>query len=102
PKANLQVQVPRHGSATIAGVPICDAELEQLRTNSTIELVLTDDTGAPVAVGRKHTAISPKVAQAVATRDGHCRWPGCDARIGLELHHLVPRSYGGSDEISNL
>jgi 5-methylcytosine-specific restriction endonuclease McrA len=38
----------------------------------------------------------------VLLRDGHCRWPGCDARHGLEIHHLVPRSWGGTDQISNL
>jgi hypothetical protein len=102
PQANLQVHVPQVGPASIAGIPICDAKLEQLRVNATIELVLTDDHGAPVVVGRKHTAISPKIMRAVLVRDGHCRWPGCDARHGLEIHHLVPRSHGGTDQISNL
>jgi hypothetical protein len=103
PKPNLQVQVPADGGpASIAGIPICDAKLEQLRANATIELVLTDHTGAPVAIGRRFTAISRKTTRAVLLRDGHCRWPGCDARHGLEIHHLVPRSWGGTDEISNL
>lgn len=30
------------------------------------------------------------------------RIPGCARRRGLEVHHLVPRSSGGSDDISNL
>jgi hypothetical protein len=102
PRPNLQVQVPQVGPASIGGIPICDAKLEQLRANATIELVLVDDTGAAIAVGRKHTALSSKLARAVLLRDGHCRWPGCDARHGLEIHHLVPRSWGGTDHISNL
>jgi len=102
PQPNLQVVVPPVGPATIAGVPIPDAKLEQLRANSTIELILVDDTGAPVAIGRKHTALSAKIIRSVLARDGHCRWPGCDARIGLEIHHLVPRSWGGTDDISSL
>ena len=35
-------------------------------------------------------------------RDGHCRWPGCDRRTGLQVHHLWPRSWGGTDDIANL
>jgi hypothetical protein len=102
PRPNLQVQVPPVGPADIAGIPIPDEKLEQLRANSTIELVLLDEHGAPIAVGRKFSALSPKVAAAVLSRDGHCRWPGCDARRGLEIHHLVPRSLGGNDQVSNL
>ena len=104
PRLNLQVQVPPggQGPATIAGIAIPDAKLEQLRTNSTIELVLIDSTGAPNAIGRRFSAISSKIARSVALRDGHCRWPGCDARHALEIHHLVPRSLGGTDDVSNL
>jgi hypothetical protein len=102
PKANLQVQVPQVGPATIAGVPIPDEKLEQLRANATIELMVVDNTGAVVAIGRKYTDLSPKTTQAVLSRDGHCRIPGCDARFGLEVHHLVPRSWGGTDTISSL
>ena len=99
---NLQVLVPAAGPATIAGIPIPDEKLEQLRVNSTAELVLVDDHGAPLAVGRKFSALSRKLTRSVATRDGHCRWPGCDARLGLEIHHLVPRSWAGTDDVSNL
>ena len=102
PQPNLQVQVPMDGPATIAGVPIPDAKLEQLRANATTELVLVDGNGAPVAIGRRFSSISPKIARSVAVRDGHCRWPGCDARVGLDVHHLVPRTMGGTDDISNL
>ena len=35
-------------------------------------------------------------------RDGHCRCGNCDLRYGLHAHHLRPRSWGGSDEPSNL
>ena len=47
-------------------------------------------------------ALSTKVTRAVLLRDGHCRWPGCTRRTGLQVNHLWPRSWGGSDEIANL
>jgi hypothetical protein len=83
-------------------VPIPDSLLEQLRANASIEPVLVDDDGVPLAVGVRSPALSPKLRRAVLLRDGHCRVPGCGRRRGLEVHHLVPRSQGGTDEISNL
>jgi HNH endonuclease len=98
----LQVGVPPRGPAEIAGVPIADSLLEQLRANASIEPILLDDAGVPVAVGKRVPALSPKLRRAVLLRDGQCRVPGCGRRRGLEVHHLVPRSRGGTDDISNL
>jgi hypothetical protein len=98
----VQVHAPLRGPATIAGVPIADSLLEQLRSNSTIEPVLVDDHGAPVALGKRFNVVSPKIARAVLLRDGQCRYGTCERRAGLQVHHLRPGSWGGSDEIANL
>lgn len=43
------------------------------------------------------------VRQAVRQRDGErCRWCGRNGSSGLQVHHVVYRSQGGSDELSNL
>jgi hypothetical protein len=102
PLGVIQTAVPLHGPAEIAGVPIPDSLLEQLRANASIEPVLVDDDGVPLAVGRRTPALSPKLRRAVLLRDGKCRFPGCGRRRGLEAHHLLPRTWGGADEISNL
>jgi hypothetical protein len=102
PRPNVQVLVPTSGPAEVAGIPIADTLLEQLRVNATIEPVLVDDAGAPLAVGRRSTALSPKITRAVLLRDGVCRVPGCALRHGLEVHHLTPRSWGGTDDVANL
>jgi hypothetical protein len=102
PLAGLQVSVPLEGPAEIAGIPIADSLLEQLRANASITPVLVDDDGAVVAIGRSTPALSPKVRRAVLLRDARCRVPGCGRRRGLEVHHLVPRSWGGDDAIANL
>jgi hypothetical protein len=44
--------------------------------------------------------VSPKLTRAVVLRDHHCRI--CGRTYGLQIHHLRPRSWGGTDEISNL
>jgi hypothetical protein len=98
----VQMHLPAHGPAEIAGIPIADSLLEQLRANSTIEPVLVDDHGAPVALGKRFSVVSPKLARAVLLRDGHCRYGTCERRGGLQVHHLRPGSWGGRDEIANL
>src|SRR5204863_8106113 len=47
--------------------------------------------------------LSPKRAgDAVYIRDGwRCTAPGCTSRRNLEEHHVVYRSRGGSDDLSN-
>jgi hypothetical protein len=102
PPVHLVVEVPLRGPATVAGVPLPDAMVEQLRAHAVVEPVLVDDAGAPVAVGRCESALSEKTKRVVRRRDGRCRWPGCDRRTGLEVHHLWPRSWGGDDRIANL
>jgi hypothetical protein len=98
----VQVHLPRHGPAEIAGIPIADSLLEQLRANATIEPVLVDEDGVLVGVGRCFTVVSPKITRAVLLRDGQCRYGSCNRRHGLQVHHLRPGSWGGADEIANL
>jgi hypothetical protein len=102
PLGILQTAVPMRGPAEIAGIPIPDSLLEQLRANASIEPVLVDDDGVPLAVGPRAPALSPKIRRAVLLRDGKCRMPGCGRRQGLQVHHLLPRTSGGTDDISNL
>jgi hypothetical protein len=100
-RAHIVVHVPTHGPATVAGVPLPDATVERLRADARIEPVLSHD-GQPIVVGRTESALSEKTKRVVKQRDGHCRWPGCDRRLGLQVHHLWPASWGGRDDLWNL
>lgn len=100
--SHLVVHVPLHGPATVAGIPLPDEMVEALRADARLEPVLVDAGGTPVAVGRVEPALSEKTRRVVRQRDGKCRWPGCERRIGLQIHHLWPRSWGGSDHFANL
>jgi len=102
PAPHLIVQVPLHGPATVAGVPLPDAMVERLRAQAKVEPVLVDDDGEPIIVGRVESVLSEKTKRVVRQRDGKCRWPGCDQRVGLEVHHLWPSSWDGPDELWNL
>ncbi|MEI8000955.1 MAG: HNH endonuclease signature motif containing protein [Actinomycetes bacterium] len=97
------VNIPVGGPAEIAGgVLLANETVEQLRANATIEVAVVDDDGVVIGISRATHALSPKVQRAVRARDGQCRWPGCTARSNLEVHHLVPRSWGGTDDFANL
>jgi hypothetical protein len=102
PDPYFVVHVPPDGPAEVAGIPLPDEMVEALRASAKVEPVLVDQTGAPLTRGRTRTALPPKVVRGVRLRDGKCRWPGCDRRTGLQVHHLWPVSWGGSDEQSNL
>ncbi len=90
------------GPAEVAGIPLPDAMVEQLRASARVEPVLVDDHDLPVTVGKQSAVLSPKVARAVRLRDGHCRIPGCEVRYGLHTHHLRPKSWDGTDDPANL
>ena len=98
----LVTEVGMHGPATIAGIPLPDAMVEQLRAMASIEPLLVDDDGFPMSIGRRKSSLSPKILRAVMLRDRHCRFECCDRTHGLEVHHLWPRSWGGTDDYTNL
>ncbi len=102
-KPLLQIPIPLEGPATICGIPLPDTRIEQLRANATLEPVLVGDDGTIVAIGRRFPGLSPKLARAIRLRDQECRCGrNCGIRHGLEIHHLRPRSWGGTDQASNL
>jgi hypothetical protein len=100
--AHLVVEVPLSGPATVAGIPLPDAMVEQLRASARIEPHLVDDDGNRIVIGRTEAIVSAKTKRAVLLRDGKCRIHGCDVRGPLDVHHLIPRSWGGTETMDNL
>ena len=102
-KPKVVVNVPVNGPAEVAdGILLGVEQVEQLRANATVEVAVVDDDGSVIGISRAVNPLTPKVRLAILARYGKCRWPGCETRWGLEVHHLVPRSHGGSDEFTNL
>jgi hypothetical protein len=102
-KPLLVTEVRESGPAEIAGVPLPDEMVAQLRASASIEPVLVDGVGVRATIGTRASTLSAKTIRAVLLRDGHCRCgPGCELRYGLQVHHLRPRCWGGTDELSNL
>jgi hypothetical protein len=79
-------------------VPVDAATVERARCDAQYIGSTTDDI--PV---RASQDIPPSVVRHVYHRDGgRCTTPGCRSTRGLEIHHLRPRSQGGTHDHTNL
>ena len=60
-----------------------------------------DAEGNVLDVGRKTRTISPALRRALASRDRHCQFPGCEA-TRCEAHHITHWANGGATKLENL
>jgi hypothetical protein len=58
--------------------------------------------GAPCNVGRTERIVPDRVRRLIEHRDGGCAIPGCERRVGLEVHHIVHWEDGGPTDTGNL
>ena len=101
-RVDFHVDIRLDGEATMCGVPLPDEWVEAARANARLHLRVVDDNGNVIAEDRARTFVSQKRRRAIVRRDGRCRWPGCNRRLRLQVHHLHPSSWGGTDDTSNL
>ena len=56
----------------------------------------------PLDLGIPTETIPTHIRRAVARRDGHCRFPGCERPpAACHVHHLIARAEGGSTSLGN-
>ncbi|MDA3031040.1 MAG: DUF222 domain-containing protein [Actinomycetota bacterium] len=88
--------------ADAAGWNVPDAIRRYLTCNGTLTPVFLDN-GLPVSVGRAQYVVPARTRTVIEHRDhGVCRVPGCDATLGLEVHHLIHWEHGGRTDTDNL
>lgn len=76
--------------------------LDEIACTGAVEVVVDAASGVPLAVGPTTRVVPPKVRRFVLARDGGCTIDGCTSRYRLEVHHVVPRSVGGTHDAENL
>jgi hypothetical protein len=83
------------------GVPLETADRHICDTG--ILPILFDDTGAdPLKAGVAKRLFTARQREALAARDGGCRFPGCDRPVSwTEAHHAIPWKSGGPTDIDN-
>lgn len=100
-RAHITFHVPPDGPAEVDGVPIADATLAELIDDAAISTVTVED-GRLSGARTDTDDIPAETKRFVRARDQHCRVGTCDETRGLDYHHLVPRSEGGSHDPDNV
>ena len=63
---------------------------------------LAGSVSLPLDIGTATETIPAHLRRAVACRDRHCRFPGCEQPpAACHVHHLIPRSKGGPTSLAN-
>ena len=101
--ASLAAETNGEAGVTIpAGPRVGPDTLDHILCDGSVEVLLDRDSGIPLAVGPTTRVIPPKLRRYVVARDGQCVVDGCDTTYRLEVHHIVPRSQGGTHDVDNL
>lgn len=93
---------PDAAPATIEGGPTLPAEtVRRLGCDASIVALIERD-GEPLSVGRRTRSVPPSIARALRSRDGGCRFPGCDRDHFIDAHHIEHWANGGETSLDNL
>ena len=102
-EAATAAQSRGEAGVTISGGPRVGPDtLDRILCEGSVEIMVDDGLGRPLAVGPTTRVIPPKIRRFVLLRDGGCTIDGCTSRYRLEVHHIVPRSEGGTHDVGNL
>ncbi|MBT8196903.1 MAG: HNH endonuclease, partial [Acidimicrobiia bacterium] len=76
--------------------------LDSLLCEGAVEVMVDRHSGMPLAVGPTTRVVPPKLRRYILGRDGGCTIGGCTSSYRLEVHHITPRSQGGTHDAENL
>lgn len=93
----------RRGPALGSGAPIGPEVARRLACDATIIPMVLGSRSEPLDIGRATRLIPAAIRRALTTRDGRCRFPGCDrSPQWTDGHHLHPWADGGPTSLRNL
>jgi hypothetical protein len=85
-----------------AGPALAIDTVRRLACGATLVGIVEGRDGEPLNVGRKTRSIPPALSRALRSRDGGCRFPGCDRTRFTQGHHVHHWTDGGETKLSNL
>jgi hypothetical protein len=101
--ARLEDLVSEDGGAEIEGGAAIHAETaRRLLCDARIQIVIEDEEGEPMRLGRRTREPSAAMMRQLRYRDGECRFPGCGTRRFTQAHHIVWWGEGGRTDLDNL
>jgi len=109
--ANLQVTATVETLKALAGsaggemefsVPVSKDSVQRMACDGTVARVLLNPESVVIDVGRSRRVVDGALRKALAVRDKHCRWPGCERPASwCDGHHLVHWIDGGETNLEN-
>ncbi len=75
---------------------------ERVWCDTTYRVLVEDDDGVPLKLGRKQRTASPQQRVVVEHRDKGCRRPGCTQARWLHIHHLDHWESGGFTDVDRM
>ncbi len=102
---NYQVTVHVDRSALANGdgrssLPI--ESVKRLCCDGDAVVIVEDEKGEPLSVGRKTRTVSTAIKRALRARDEGCQFPGCHHKRFVDAHHIRHWSAGGETSLDNL
>jgi hypothetical protein len=99
--SSLQAELERRFLLPSRGeVPLPASTVSRMLCNDSLQLLIEDEHGHPLKLGREHRLFSPHQRRVLLARDRTCRAPGCGFPGGwCEAHHVTPWSHGGPSDV---
>ena len=107
PHVNVMINLDDFETATggtyLSGMPVDTVSMSTLSCDCNLRRILVAEDGELLDFGRETRNVPQRLLTAVAIRDRHCRFPGCDRPPKwCDVHHVHWFSRGGATEIGNL
>jgi Domain of unknown function (DUF222)/HNH endonuclease len=91
------------GQCEIEDGPSLPAEtVRRFGCDCSVVMMLENEKGEVLDVGRKTRNIPPPLRRALNARDRGCRFPGCTHTRYVDAHHVQHWAHGGETKASNL
>ena len=98
----VHVLAHEDGMTLLDGTPLDPDAAARLACDSSATRLLLGPDWEPLAMGRRTRSWTTAQRRAVIVRDGgRCRFPGCQSRRYLDLHHHRSWARGGPTNVSN-
>ena len=98
---NLHVdKAALEGKEGTAGLPI--ESVRRIACDADTVLIVDDEHGNLLSVGRKSRSVPKAIKRAVQARDKCCRFPGCRNKRFVDTHHVRHWAAGGETSLDNL
>ena len=88
------------GVAILAGARVGPDSVDLIQCIGTTEIITV--SGQSILGHGSTSSIQPSLRRSVLGRDDGCTIDGCSSTYRLEVHHIVPRSQGGTNKPENL